>query len=334
MRYLQSRVAKCGAAGGSVLVVLSLLAVVTAETRHHDPKPTAAAQGSASRRPTRSSAAPRGAMTSRPARTTPTPTQPQLAARATVTAALGKLAAQLPAGGVSVAALNTKTGAHFNFGASSGMRTGSVAKLFVLDALLAAHEHEGTPLGEDEQELARAMIENSDNPAEYQLYLDVGGREALVDLAARLGMRHTVPGSDDPVLTTTGAEDALHLLAPLLAKPITVAGVHHEPLSAYSRSVAVGFMRNVEADQRWGVSAVADAGTPVALKNGWLSVDDNNAPGENDGGRWLVSSVGIVTVRGQQVLLSVFTQHGPDYLSGVHLVEALAKAVTPAVVAE
>jgi beta-lactamase class A len=334
MGYLQTRVAKWGAAGGSAIAVLSLLTIVTAETRHHDPKRTTSAQGNPSRRPIPSSTTPRSVTPSRPARRTPTPTQPQLAARAIVTAALGKLAAQLPAGGVSVAALNTKTGAHFSFGASTGMRTGSVAKLFVLDALLAAHEHEGTPLPDDEQELARAMIENSDNPAEYQLYLDVGGREALVDLAARLGMRHTVPGSDDPVLTTTSAEDALHLLAPLLAKPITVAGVRHEPLGAYSRSVAVGFMRNVEADQRWGVSAVADPGPAVALKNGWLSVDDNNAPGENDGGRWLVNSVGIVTVRGQQVLLSVFTQHGPDYLTGVRLVEALAKAVTPAVVAE
>jgi beta-lactamase class A len=325
MGSFQSRVAKWGAAGGSALAVLALL-TATAATRHRGPKRTTAPQAISSSVPTPSSATP-----SSPSPGARASKQPSLAARATVTAVLGKLAAQLPAGGVSVAALNTNTGAQFSFGAGSSMRTGSVAKLFVLDALLAAHEREGTQLSEDEQELARAMIENSDNKAEYQLYLDAGGREALVDAAARLGMRHTVPGSDDPALTTTSAADALHLLAPLLPRPITVAGVHHEPLSGYSRSLALGLMRNVEADQRWGVSAVADPGAPVALKNGWLSVDDDNAPGENDDGRWLVNSVGIVTVHGQPVLLSIFTQHGPDYVSGVHLVEALAKAVAPAV---
>jgi hypothetical protein len=124
------------------------------------------------------------------------------------------------------------------------------------------------------------------------------------------------------------------MLAPLLDRPITVAGVAHKPLSPYSRSVALDMMRNVVSDQAWGVSAVADPGTRTALKNGWLSVDNSNGPGNNDDGRWLVNSVGIVTVHGQQVLLSAFTQHGPDYLSGVHLVERLVKTITPAVVAQ
>jgi beta-lactamase class A len=333
MGYLQSRAGRWSLAGGSALVVLILVTLVTAEVRDRGPKRTAARPVS-SPPLTPSSRTPTPPTATRPTPTTPASRRPSLATRGTVTAALNKLAAQMPAGGVSVAALNTKTGAYFRFGANSGMRTGSVAKLFVLDALLAEHDRDGTRLDEDEQDLARTMIENSDNPAEYQLYLDAGGRQTLVDTAAQLGMRHTVPGTEDPVLTTTSAADALHLLAPLLPRPITIAGVRHKPLSEYSRSLALGFMRNVESDQRWGVSAVADAGTAVALKNGWLSVDNNNAPGENDDGRWLVSSVGIVTVHGQQVLLSVFTQHGPDYAGGVHLVEALAKAVTPAVVAE
>jgi len=251
-----------------------------------------------------------------------------------VDAAVRKLATQLPAGGVSVAALNTKTGAQYSFGASSGMRTGSVAKLFVLESALIEHERGGTELSDGELALATSMIENSDNKAEYSLYLQVGGREALESTAAQLGMRHTVPGQNDPALTTTSAEDGLQMLAPLLAEPPTVAGVAHKPLSAYSRSLALGLMRNVESDQRWGVSAVADPGTTVALKNGWLSVDNENGPGNNDDDRWLVNSVGVVTVRGQQVLLSVFTQHGTDYQTGVNLVEALVKALTPAVVAK
>src|SRR5262249_31679879 len=110
--------------------------------------------------------------------------------------------------------------------------------------------------------------------------------------------------------------------------------VRDGPLNAYSRSLALRLMRNVESDQRWGVSAVADPGSEVALKNGWLSVDNDNDPRENDDGLWLGHSVGVVTVHGQRVLLSAFTQHGADYVSGVHLVEAVVRAITAAVVAE
>ncbi len=224
-----------------------------------------------------------------------------------------------------MAALNTKTGARFSYGAVGGMRTGSVAKLFLLETVLLQHQHAGTPVSDDELGLATPMIENSDNKAEYSLYLDAGGRDALVDAFPRLGLKHSIPGYSDPALTTTSATDGITLLRNL---------VRGSPLNAYSRSLALGLMRNVESDQRWGVSAVADPGSTVALKNGWLSVDNANGPGENDNGLWLVNSVGIVTVHGQRVLMSAFTQHGPDYASGVQLVEALVRAITPAVVAE
>jgi hypothetical protein len=245
-----------------------------------------------------------------------------------------KLAAQLPAGGVSVAAVNATTGVLYRFGATSGMRTGSVAKLLILESVLLRHEIDGSRLTEGELDLAGPMIENSDNKAEYQLYLQAGGRESLVDATARLGMRHTVPGDDDPALSTTSADDGLRMLAALLPRPTTIAGVRQQPLSSYSRSAALDLMHDVEPDQRWGVSAVADAGTPVALKNGWLSVDNDNGPGDNDNGLWLVDSVGMVTVHRQPVLLSVFTQHGPDFASGVRLAESLVRTITPAVVAE
>ncbi|HEY7049749.1 MAG TPA: serine hydrolase [Jatrophihabitantaceae bacterium] len=255
----------------------------------------------------------------------PAPHRPTLAPAATVNAALGKLAGQLPAGGVSVAALNTKTGARFTYGATTGMRTGSVAKLFLLEAVLLQHQDDGTQLSDYEMDLATPMIENSDNKAEYSLFLDAGGNEALEDAFPRLGLDHTVPGISDPALTTTDSADGVTLVDNLVRT--------NGPLNAYSRSLALGLMRNVESDQRWGVSAAADRGSTVALKNGWLSVDNDNDASENDDGRWLVNSVGVVTVRGQQVVLAAFTQHGPDFVSGVHLVESLVKTITPAVVA-
>ncbi|HEY3629978.1 MAG TPA: serine hydrolase [Jatrophihabitantaceae bacterium] len=227
---------------------------------------------------------------------------------------------------MSVAALNTKTGAQFSYGMTSGMRTGSVAKLFVLETVLLQHQDEGTQLSSYELGLATPMIENSDNKAEYSLFLNAGGNQALTSAFPRLGLKHTVPGASDPALTTTDATDGIRLVNNLVRR--------NGPLNAYSRSLALGLMRNVESDQRWGVSAAADPGTSVALKNGWLSVDNDNDADENDDGRWLVNSVGVVTVHGQQVLLAAFTQHGPDYDSGIDLVESLVKAITPAVVAQ
>jgi hypothetical protein len=86
-------------------------------------------------------------------------------------------------------------------------------------------------------------------------------------------------------------------------------------------------MSNVEADERWGVPAAADAHSTYAVKNGWLAIDD-------DGDRWAVTSDGIVRVDGQRVLMSVMTQHDESMDDGVQLVQRLAHAAAAVLVAE
>ncbi len=310
--------------------MLALVAVVIVATQQLHRSAHPAAHSSVISSPTPSSSTPSAtptptiSKTSKPSQpSTPAP-KPTTQPRAAVDAAVRKLSAQLPAGGVSVSALDTQTGAHYRYGATSGMRTGSVYKLFVLEALLLQHQDEGTQLTDDEVELATPMIENSDNKAAYQLFLDVGGNGGLVTAANRLGLAHTVPGQADPALTTMSADDGLALLKNL---------VTNRPLSQYSRGLALGLMHNVESDQRWGVGAVADPGTSFAIKNGWLQVDNSNGADEDDNSLWLVNSIGVVTVRHQQVLMAVFTQHGQSLDGGISLVQSLAKAIAPAVVA-
>ena len=64
-------------------------------------------------------------------------------------------------------------------------------------------------------------------------------------------------------------------------------------------------MENVTPDQRWGVSGGVPAGVTVALKNGWLPLDDANTD-------WQVNSVGWVSGDGRDYLIAVL-QHGqPD----------------------
>jgi beta-lactamase class A len=264
--------------------------------------------------------------TSPPPTPTPTPTSAAPTASgltpAQAAAQLQALVAQQPAGSVSVAALNTATGAQSAGGATSGMWTASAYKLFVLETLLWRLQQSGQSLSSNQLALATRMIEASDNVAGYSLFEAAGGNAGLAAAAKAFGMTRTIPGRIDPTFTTTSATDYLQLLKNL---------VTNGPLNAVSQSLTLNLMRHVQAGQRWGVGVVADPGTVFANKNGWLAVDNSNGPGEVDNGRWIVSSVGVVTVGGQQLLMAVFSEHQPSMSTGVTLVQTLARALTPAV---
>jgi hypothetical protein len=241
------------------------------------------------------------------------PTAAQL--RSQATARIATLLAHQPKDAASYAALDTRTGASFAGGTTSGMWTASAYKLFLLEALLL----HGSSYNDSD---ATAAIENSDNAAGYRLFLDVGTQSGMASAFQSFGMTHTTPGASDPTFTTTGAPDCIKLL-----KNLVSPGVFSEE----QREYVLGLMRNVEADQRWGVGAAADKGTDFANKNGWLSIDNSNGPGETDNGLWAVTSLGVITVGGDQVLMAVLTKHQPDMATGVRLVQNLAKAMAPAV---
>jgi beta-lactamase class A len=227
---------------------------------------------------------------------------------------INRLIAAAPRDGISVAVHDLTTGEGYTAGATSGMVTASTYKLLVLETMLLQRQSVGW-WSEGELAQATAAIEHSDNTAGYDLFLNVGGNSALDATLRTFGMRHTVLGVDDPTFTTSSAPDCL-----ILAKNLVKSG----PLDSASRSYALGLMRDVAVDQRWGVGAAADPGTSFANKNGWLGIDD-------DGGLWAVSSTGVVTVHGHKLLLAVMTQHSSDFQTGVNLVEKLAKATATVV---
>jgi hypothetical protein len=220
------------------------------------------------------------------------------------------------AGSVSVSATNLSTGVSFSWGAGSGMVTASVVKLDTLETLLLQHQQSADPLSSQEQDEASEMIKNSDNDAADWLWNDVGSDTAVTTANKTFGLTATVAGGDDLWgLTTTSAADQVTLLKQLVGA---------SSLNAASQSYALGLMRSVEADQAWGVSAVADANTQTALKNGWLSVDE-------DDDLWAVNSIGVVTVHGQQIALAVMSEHQSDEATGIDLVQRLAAATIVAV---
>lgn len=302
--------------GVAALAAIALLAGCTTATGKTSPTSTVYVTQSDSSTPTSqpSTGTPVGA-TSVP----PTPGQERALARA----AMAKIELRLPADAISVAVRDEKTGSTYVYGARKGMWTGSVYKLLVLESLLIERQNSGGWFSSGELADITAMIEHSDNAAGYRMFLDAGGSSALAATARRLGMRHTSIGISDPTFTTVSARDGLAMLS-CLVKP----GL----LDRRSRAFVLSLMRSVQADQRWGAGVLADPGTTFENKNGWLSVDNSNGPGEDDDDLWVVSTVGIVRYHGQPLLVSIFTKHNPDFESGVRLVERLARIAAPAVV--
>lgn len=217
-----------------------------------------------------------------------------------------------PADSFSVAGYDLTTGHSIAAGASSGMTEASVVKLDILQTALY-RQQSGLDLNEDDVE---AMIEHSDNAAADRVYARAGRNSALQQYNDTVGLSHT---QLDPNglwgLSTTAATDELTLLKQLVSS--------RSPLTAASRGYALQLMGDVEADQRWGISAAADPGASSELKNGWLNIDRDN-------GLWAVNSVGLTTSGGHKVLLAVLSQHQPDMQTGVSRVAAAAKQLAVA----
>lgn len=210
---------------------------------------------------------------------------------------------------VSVAVLDLRSGDRAGYG-EGAFDTASIVKVDILAALLLRHQEAGTSLSAREKAYATTMIENSDNASASALW-DAIGRAAGLDAANRkLGLTGT-EGGDGALwgLTQTTAADQLTLLQQVFGD--------ESALSEASRSYVRGLMGQVEADQRWGVSAAAD-GSGSALKNGWLP--------RSTTGLWDVNSIGRVTAGGRAYLVAVLSNGNSTQAEGISLVEAAAKA--------
>ena len=217
-------------------------------------------------------------------------------------------------GHVAVAVQNLVTGKRASYSGTGEYAAASIEKADILAARLYQEQREGeSGLSRDERQLADAMITRSDNDAASALWRDAGG-PAGVDAANRaFGLRETAAGNGPYWgLTETTADDQLRLLRQLMAGgPVLKAAAQ-----GYERDL----MSDVEPSQAWGVSAAADPGTPVALKNGWLP----------NPGLWVINSIGAVTHRGQRMLVAVLSDDNPTEGSGIGLVEQVARKAADA----
>ncbi|MFE5091200.1 serine hydrolase [Streptomyces sp. NPDC056638] len=206
---------------------------------------------------------------------------------------------------VSVAVLDTGSGARAVYG-DGAYDTASIVKVDILAALLLMAQDEKRVLTAGEHGHARAMIEWSDNASATALLRAIGGAEALDAANERLGLTGTT-AAHAWGLTQTTAADQLALLK-------AVFGTESE-LSEGSRTYLQGLMGQVVADQQWGVSA---AGSGWALKNGWMP--------RTTTGLWDINSIGRVSADGRTYLMAVLSGGQRTKESGIALVESVAKA--------
>jgi beta-lactamase class A len=223
------------------------------------------------------------------------------------------------AGVVSAAVDDLRTGRVWTIGPARPQAEASIVKVDILETLLA-HSGGGL-LSSADQELAQNMIEDSDNSSATDLWQAVGGAGGIASFNAAAGLAHTSPSACVQCagfpwpgwgLTTTTPTDQIALLRELAGPGPLLTGTE--------RRYVVSLMESVIPSQRWGVSGGVPPQATVALKNGWLPLDQAATD-------WQVNSVGWVVGLGRDYLMAVLTTGNPSEQYGIDTIDALSTAI-------
>lgn len=218
-----------------------------------------------------------------------------------------KKAASSSDANVSIAIYSSKTGETYSYSNVSGQHkfhTASTIKVAVLASVL--QQNNGN-LDAHGRELAKNMIEHSDNDSTTSLISNyLGGTSNFQKQVNKFQMTNTHIKYSWGMSTTTPT-DQVKLLNNIFFQPST--------LSKSSRDYIKYLMQNVESDQQWGISAGSNS---YAIKNGWLTQSD---------GKWMINSIGYVDGPGDNnYTIAVYTDNNSTMNSGEKLVESLARA--------
>jgi beta-lactamase class A len=212
------------------------------------------------------------------------------------------------AGNISAAVEDVASGKTFLYRPGVAEQTASIVKVDILATLLHQAQLKSTPLDAEQQEIATGMIEDSDNDDATDLWDDVGGASGVAQFNAALGLSAIVPNTQGfwGETMTTAADEVKLLQAVAFANPT---------LDDASRAYELGLMEHVVGYEHWGVSAGVAANATVALKNGWVPIDD---------GDWQVNSIGYVDGDGRQYLVAVLTNDEGTEGYGISTIEGIS----------
>jgi beta-lactamase class A len=194
--------------------------------------------------------------------------------------------------------------------AGETMTEASIMKVDILEVLLAHTQAIGLSLSEDQRELCRSMIEESDNDAAQSLWDSLGGAAAVARYNSAAGVTRTRPNEAGYWgLSTTSALDQVRLV-----EKISYA---NSLLTGRSRMYALDLMSHVDPTQSWGVSAGVPSGVVVALKDGWYPID----------GVWQVNSVGYIRGEGRDYVIAVLVGHETTEAAGIRTIDGLSTLI-------
>ena len=216
-------------------------------------------------------------------------------------------------GHAAVAVDDLTTGQTASYNGGDDFVTASIVKVDILSTLLYQLQQSGESLSDEQRELATTMIENSNNDAASDLYDDDGEATGIDAVNKAFGLTDTTVGADGYWgLTTTTVTDQIKVLRQVFTSDSL--------LTSSSRDYIQDLMSQVEADQRWGVSAAASRGSYL-VKNGWLPNPD----------LWEINSIGEVTHDGQKLLIVVLSADNETEDGGIGLVQQIAQATANAI---
>jgi beta-lactamase class A len=178
----------------------------------------------------------------------------------------------------------------------------STMKVPIMLTLLAQLEAKRREPTDTELSQLTAMIVHSDNNAATALYKQIGWHGGINRFMAKLGISGLSPAT--PTVgwgySTVTPAAMVALLTRLYLGTV---------LNATHRLLALRLMEHVEVAQRIGVGDSSPAGATVAMKDGWITIADENGP-------YVMNSTGIVTRGAETYVIGVFTIRDRSYDEG------------------
>jgi beta-lactamase class A len=216
-------------------------------------------------------------------------------------------------GNLAVGIFDESTGEQASYHGGMRFHSASVENADMLAALLLQYQRSGLSLSSYAATLSADMMKYSDNDAANGIWDLEGGQAGLQAANKALGLRHTrLNAAGYWGLTSTTISDQLRLLADLTQA--------RSPLHAAARRYALGLMSDAVSGQRWGACAAAPGasghGAGCAVRDGWVP----------DPVHWVINSIGVVRVHGQQLLIAVLSKGNRTERAGLRLVRQAAAA--------
>ncbi|GCE10640.1 hypothetical protein KTT_04990 [Tengunoibacter tsumagoiensis] len=199
---------------------------------------------------------------------------------------------------------------YYTYNNTNQFITASSVKVPIMLTFFDMIEQQGRDPDDNEMNLLTTMIENSNNDSTSELYYNhIGGAAGMAAYFQKIGVAGLNPSADAWGYSQISPQAMVDLLTLLHDGKI---------LTASHRATAINLMENVESDQQVGVGDTAPGGATVAMKDGWVTGDDD---------LWAMNSSGIVTTGKTTYIISVYTQENQSLDDGQAIVRKVCSTV-------